>query len=255
MAQASANLNTRVQITEISHDSSGPRRRGGQPPGALLPAPRPLVRFVIVTTKTAKAAPQRRRNQTAPPRRRADAERNIAAILDAALVCFAEDPGATMTQIARAAGVGRVTLYAHFPSRQQLLTAALDRGVAEATAALDASALEGLPADEAVGMMVRSSWHILDRHRMLFEAAAASLDHRQMRRHHDPVIARLDELVARGQAEGTVRSDVPRSWLVAVVFGTLHTAAAEVNARRLRETDAAETVEATLRSALAPPAT
>jgi AcrR family transcriptional regulator len=255
MAQASPNLNTRVQITEISHDSSGPRRRGGQPPGALLPAPRPLVRFVIVTTKRAKAAPQRRRNQTAPPRRRADAERNIAAILDAALVCFAEDPGATMTQIARAAGVGRVTLYAHFPSRQQLLTAALDRGVAEATAALDASALEGLPADEAVGMMVRSSWHILDRHRMLFEAAAASLDHRQMRRHHDPVIARLDELVARGQAEGTVRSDVPRSWLVAVVFGTLHTAAAEVNARRLRETDAAETVEATLRSALAPPAT
>jgi AcrR family transcriptional regulator len=255
MAQASANLNTRVQIMEISHDSSGPRRRGGQPPGALLPAPRPLVRFVIVTTKTAKAAPQRRRNQTTPPRRRADAERNIAAILDAALVCFAEDPGATMTQIARAAGVGRVTLYAHFPSRQQLLTAALDRGVAEATAALDASALEDLPADEAVGMMVRSSWHILDRHRMLFEAAAASLDHRQMRRHHDPVIARLDELVARGQAEGTVRSDVPRSWLVAVVFGTLHTAAAEVNARRLRETDAAETVEATLRSALAPPAT
>jgi hypothetical protein len=76
-----------------------------------------------------------------------------------------------------------------------------------------------------------------------------------MRRHHDPVIARLDELVARGQAEGTIRSDVPRSWLVAVVFGTLHTAAAEVNARRLRETDAAETVEATLRSALAPPAT
>jgi hypothetical protein len=127
--------------------------------------------------------------------------------------------------------------------------------VAEATAALDASALEDLPADEAVGMLVRSSWDVLNRHRMLLEAAAASLDHRQMRRRHDPVMARFDELLARGQAEGTIRTDIPRSWLVAVIFTMLHTAAAEVNARRLRETDAADTVEATLRSALAPPAT
>jgi AcrR family transcriptional regulator len=221
-----------------------------------VPAPRPPVRFVTVTTKaTGAGAPQPRRDQAAPPRRRADAERNVAAILDAALVCFAEDPGATMAQIARAAGVGRVTLYAHFPSRHQLLTAALDRGVAEANAALDASALEDLPADEAVGMLVRSSWHILNRHRMLFEAAAASLDHRQMRQHHDPLMGRFDELVARGQAEGTIRTDIPRSWLVAMIFSMLHTAGAEVNARRLRETDAADTVEATLRSALAPPTT
>jgi hypothetical protein len=31
--------------------------------------------------------------------------------------------------VARAAGVGRVTLYAHFPSREQLLGAALDRAL------------------------------------------------------------------------------------------------------------------------------
>ena len=55
--------------------------------------------------------------------RRADARRNIAAILDAALLCLARDPDASIADIAQAAGVGRVTLYGHFKSRADLIDA------------------------------------------------------------------------------------------------------------------------------------
>lgn len=205
-----------------------------------------------MTTRATPSQAKVPRDGAPDRRRRADAERNIAAILDAAMSCFAEDPAATMADVARAAGVGRVTLYAHFPSRRQLLEAALERGVAEAAAQFDAEALDDLPADEALGALLRSSWRVLDRHRMVFEALQGTVDHRHLRRHHDPVMARFDELVTRGQDEGSIRTDLPRDWLVAVIFNLLHTAAAEVNTRRMRTTDAADVLHTTVRSLLAP---
>jgi AcrR family transcriptional regulator len=169
------------------------------------------------------------------------------------MACFAERPQATMADIARAAGVGRVTLYAHFPSREQLLIAALGRAIAEVDAALEANTSDTAHADQALSGLIRSSWQVLDRHRTLFEAAHRSLDHQQLRKHHDPAMARFENLIARGQTEGRFRADLPRSWLVAIVFSLLHTAAQEVNSGRMRPTDAAEILEATLLPALAAP--
>jgi len=64
----------------------------------------------------------------APPRQRADAVRNRAQILSAAELLFSErDPRTiTMDQIAKAAGVGRATLYRSFPDRSAVATALLD---------------------------------------------------------------------------------------------------------------------------------
>ncbi|MCX5199585.1 TetR/AcrR family transcriptional regulator [Streptomyces sp. NBC_00249] len=67
--------------------------------------------------------------QAAPrPRQRADAVRNRAQILSAAEQLFAaQDPRAvTMDQIAKAAGVGRATLYRCFPDPPAVATALLD---------------------------------------------------------------------------------------------------------------------------------
>src|SRR3954471_24551140 len=60
---------------------------------------------------------------SAPKRRRADAERNIASITDAALEALASDPDVSMAEIARRAGVVRATIYMHFPTRAALLDA------------------------------------------------------------------------------------------------------------------------------------
>lgn len=55
-------------------------------------------------------------------RRRADAERSNAAILDAAAGVLAQRPQASIEEIAKAAGISRQTVYAHFPAREVLLS-------------------------------------------------------------------------------------------------------------------------------------
>src|SRR6185369_12257140 len=55
---------------------------------------------------------------------RADAQRNVAKLLDAAREAFtARGPNASLDDIARAAGVGAGTLYRHFPTRLALFEA------------------------------------------------------------------------------------------------------------------------------------
>ncbi|MFF3819638.1 TetR/AcrR family transcriptional regulator [Streptomyces bluensis] len=64
--------------------------------------------------------------QPAQRGRRADAERNRAAIIEAAGVVFAEQGGTVdVREIARRSGVGMGTLYRHFPTKDDLLATVL----------------------------------------------------------------------------------------------------------------------------------
>ncbi|GAA3038195.1 hypothetical protein GCM10017559_77780 [Streptosporangium longisporum] len=76
--------------------------------------------------------------------RRADAQRNRASILAAALEVLLEDgPEAPLDKIARRAGVGNATVYRHFVDRDELV-----RGVILAVVERNAEAAERLLATE-----------------------------------------------------------------------------------------------------------
>ncbi|MEU4575530.1 MULTISPECIES: TetR family transcriptional regulator [Nonomuraea] len=192
-------------------------------------------------------ATTQRRTTTAPaPQRRADAERNIAAILHAALRALSADPAASVADIAKAAGVGRVTLYGHFPSRESLVDAVFAHAMSQAEATLAAEPLDDLPAAEALTRLVASSWEVLDRHRRLLVAADRALSTERIREWHDQPLARVERLIARGRDEGAFRTDLPVSWLVSTFFSLLHTAAQEIESGRLDRADAAAVLSATL---------
>jgi AcrR family transcriptional regulator len=66
-------------------------------------------------------------DQPAKRARRADAERNRAAIVEAAAAVFAELGGTVdVREIARRSGVGMGTLYRHFPTKDDLLVTVLE---------------------------------------------------------------------------------------------------------------------------------
>ncbi|MFE2287034.1 TetR/AcrR family transcriptional regulator [Streptomyces sp. NPDC059443] len=187
----------------------------------------------------------------APRPRRADAERNTAAIVDAGLDCFLADPQASMAAIARAAGVSRVTLYSHFPTREALLDAALDRAVTESAAALEALDGETGTVEEGLAWLIHSSWRLLDRHSAVFAAVSAALPPERLRERHDRVLAPVRRLIGRGRESGEVRSDLSADWLVTVVYSLVHAAAAEVQAGRMSAEEAPEALTATVLAAVA----
>ncbi|KDN80689.1 TetR/AcrR family transcriptional regulator [Kitasatospora cheerisanensis] len=196
------------------------------------------------------AAPTRRAGSGQP--RRADAERNTAAILAAAAGCFARDPQASMTEIASAAGVGRVTLYAHFPSREALLGELMDRALREVAAAVAAQHLDRSPADRALRTLLRSSWHLLDRNLRMLHAARRALPSETVEERHTDVLAAVEQLITRGQDEGAFRTDLPAHWLVTSVYTLILAAGDQVESGRFSSAEALSALEATVDSALRP---
>lgn len=183
---------------------------------------------------------------------RADARRNIATILETGEACLDRNPDATMSEIAREAGIGRVTLYGHFPSRAELVEAVFVRVVDNAHEALDAVDLTGDPVG-ALRRLVAVSWRVVHRYRSVLTAAERELPPERLRGHHDKHRQRLSALLERGREAGAFRTDVPAGWLAAVCMTLMHTAAAEVMASRLSEEDADHAVIETIVSACRPP--
>jgi AcrR family transcriptional regulator len=188
-----------------------------------------------------------------PAPRQADARRNVAAILAAAGACLAKNPDTNMAEIAAAAGVGRMTLYGHFPTRADLLDAVLTRTVAQAHEALDAVDVSGDPR-QAVTRLVAGSWQIVDQFRNVLAAAERELPPDRIRAAHDPVLGRVRALIERGQQSGDFRPDLPLSWLTTLALTVMHAAATEVTAGRMTADEAPSIVARTLLGALTAPA-
>jgi AcrR family transcriptional regulator len=165
--------------------------------------------------------------------REALAERNADAILDAAERLLASGQQASIAAVASEASVSRPTVYAHFPDRQQLLEALVERSVRGAMAALDAAEPERGPALAALQRLLAESWAEIGRHETIGAVAAAQLSGEAMRRAHESARAVIGSLIERGRREGAFRTDVQSSWLVTSCLALVHAAAEEVRAGEL----------------------
>jgi len=187
---------------------------------------------------------------TSPRPKRADALRNIEAILGAATRLLAVNPDASVNEIAKEAGVGRITLYGHFDSRATLLREVADRAIAHSEKALAHIDVGGDPRD-ALGRLLEATWHLTHRFGALVVAASQSLTPEQMRRAHDEPAARVRTLLVRGRDAGEFRDDVPIDWQISVIQAILHGASAAVHRGEITAEDAPDLVRDTVLAALA----
>lgn len=152
-----------------------------------------------------------------PPARapRSDALANREKLLAAAAAAIkARGMGVPMAEIAEQAGVGNGTLYRHFPTRERLLNALVQRSLDEILRRARAAAADDRPAIESIAgffeqtIVHREELLILPLHGgpLLPDAHTDALRHE--------IRQALELVLARGRRDGSVRSDVTATDLI-----------------------------------------
>jgi AcrR family transcriptional regulator len=184
--------------------------------------------------------------------RRKVAEQNITAILDATLSQLERDPRPSLVEIARAAGVSRPTLYAHFPTREDLVEAAVKRALEQTERDIAAANVDDGFATEALRRLVSAAWRSLARNLTIARLALDLLPPGRLRQVHQAALDPLRRLIIRGQRSGEFRDDQPVEWMVTVLYALLHAAAEDVLNGRLEEHSAAELIHGSTLGAFRP---
>ena len=153
--------------------------------------------------------------------RRADAQRNRDALLEAAGQAFAEHgTAASLEDVAKRAGVGIGTLYRHFPTRDALVEAAYRRGVEQLCDLADQLLLDE-PGDRALELwMLNFVGYVATKRGLAATLKLASDSHADLFTYvHERVRVAVNSLIAGATATGRVRSDVDGMDLIRALGG------------------------------------
>lgn len=122
-----------------------------------------------------------------------------------------------MDDVAKAAGVVRRTVYAHFPSRDVLVEGLADDAAASLARALD----HPEPDDPAVALAVGvlRTWPVGDRYRVLLSFARRELGEQRIAELIEPARSRVLDVVERGCTDGTFAQYLPPVVLVGMIEG------------------------------------
>jgi AcrR family transcriptional regulator len=154
---------------------------------------------------------------------RADAQRNLARILEAAREVFAEEGiDAPISLIAERAGVGVGTIFRRFPHKDELVAALVEQRGRQLVDAADL-ALATEDADRAFRGFVDLGVSTQITDRGFCDAIGTELFARDdLREYFDLVQAKLAELLSRAQEAGAVRGDVTPEDIMFVFHGVAH---------------------------------
>ena len=187
--------------------------------------------------------------ETPEIKRRADAERNLARIIESATTLLAVNPGASMAEIAEASGLVRATLYRHFPTRDDLIRAMYAAALDDALKAILSVDPEQGKATDAIARMVDALLVVGDRYRILSEERRG---YPELRDKEESVGAPMIALVERGQQSGELRDDMPLRWIVAALGSLVNEALRSVGRGDIDRAEAGTLVTRTFLESMRP---
>ncbi|WP_439660042.1 TetR/AcrR family transcriptional regulator [Lentzea sp. HUAS TT2] len=154
---------------------------------------------------------------------RADATRNVEAVLRAAARVFSADPLARISDVAIAAGVDKRTVYRRFDSREDLLLAVYRARLDRLSELIDVSFSGDLAVRDALltfaegGIRLSRDWPVDIR----------AVTDQEIQRRRAELDARMDDFLGR---TGVIAPGLPPGWALRVLQTQLHTVAQEMPA-------------------------
>ena len=139
---------------------------------------------------------------------RADAQRNLERVLDAAAELFAERGcDVSVDEIARHAGVGHATVFRRFPNKDALIAAVVSKQIGELTEVAE-RALAEHDAGEAFRGFIWHAGELHARDRGLYEGFSRCVGVTAVGAAKGELDALVAQLIARAQEAGALRRDV-----------------------------------------------
>ena len=143
------------------------------------------------------------------------------ALLRSLALTLTENPGATLQEMAKAAGVSRATLYRFAPTREQLMDILKQHMLKVMTRIMDTAGLETLPPMQALRQLITN--YIAEKEFCAF--MMTQFDPYIKKNTESPIPGecavheeRLDRFFQQGQNAGVFRANVPNRWLTDMFF-------------------------------------
>lgn len=161
-------------------------------------------------------------------------------LLRSLALALSENPGATLQELAKAAGVSRATLYRFAPTREQLLDTVKQHVLRVMSKFLDDAGLETRPSLEALRQLTAN--YIAEKEFCAFMITQYTPYSTANSR--TPITdecyvfeQRLDDFFLRGQAAGVFRSSLPSRWLTDLYFGFIQALSESEHRGRIARAD------------------
>ncbi|GAA5153843.1 hypothetical protein GCM10023321_24730 [Pseudonocardia eucalypti] len=155
-------------------------------------------------------------------------------LLQTATEVLVADPGASLADVARAAGIGRTTLHKLYPTRHALLLALAEDALDQLERTYREVGLDapGHEFPSVLGRLVTALLPLGARMEFLFRERSLDAEAGLMAR-LDVLDAPVRELVGRAVSAGVLRADLPADWVVAALNSLVYSAWEQVSLGRL----------------------
>ncbi len=179
---------------------------------------------------------------------RADAQANRQAVIDAAIDLLTGNPDANMQEIADHSGLGRTTVYRHFPSREKLFEALIEVVLERSTAEVKEITDSGMDPASTMRAVGRKNVELGLRFRFLYP-------HQDLTRPAIRTRTREGDRAVSLYLEGAqARGEVPKAlsvvWMTAATLSLTMAMVIEVLAGRVEREEAGEILGETLVAAI-----
>lgn len=164
------------------------------------------------------------------------------AIMEAGIAVLLDNPNAGMSEIAKAADIGRATLYRHFASRELLVRALAKQCLEETDALMDP--IKNLKGREIIEASIDLLITQADRYRFLMNLLQVTSKDRSVRNIYKRQLQELSAILEDAKKRGDIRRDLPTPWLVAQFDALLNSAWYMIQTGELSSEEAAELFKA-----------
>ncbi len=173
------------------------------------------------------------------------------ALIEAAYTVLSQNPGASLSEVAERAGVGRATLHRHFAGRDDLVRALAQLAIREMDEAVDAACEGAQTQGDALRLSLEALIPLGDRHGFL--AREPLENDPEIAAEFDRQLRETQEVVKAAQEEGVFDRAVPVAWITQAYDHLLYAAWESVKAGETTPAQAAGLAWRTLTHGLKEP--